>query len=200
MKKNVWLVRPKPHGTDHLKEFLKDDFIAIGYPIGTDLSGISTDVLRSELEKRKWSVGLGNILMFLNEMNVGDFVIVPSNDDIYISEITSDYKYICSLDQDIPGSGYPHQREVKWFFDKMPVSRGNIPEEIRASLRFPGAVADLSKHYDLVLKMIENGIKKPENFTEDLKEEAKQVLRELLNSDNVEHRLKAAAIILGKDK
>ena len=51
MNKHYWLLRPLPHGTDHLEDFLKNDFIAVGYPVGENLSDFSFNDMRTILSK-----------------------------------------------------------------------------------------------------------------------------------------------------
>ena len=128
-------------------------------------------------------------------MNIGDIVVVPSTNkkDIYFGEITADYIYDESVDFDEEGLGYPHQRKVNWLFDKNPLLRLDLPTELRSSLRYPGAVADLTKHNDTVNHLL-NG-SSFENV-DNIESKAIKVVEDLLESENEETRLKAAHIIL----
>lgn len=198
MKKNVWLVRPLPHGTNHMRDFLEREFIAIGYPVREDLTGLSYDEIRQLLKTYKWGEGIGNVSSFVQSMQVGDLVVVPDDNkkDVYIAEITSDYYYVKELDEDVAGSGYPHQRKVKWFFNKNPLLRSDLPEDLKGSMRYPGTIADLTKHYEVINSII-NG----DEFIKidaSLEEKALNVVIELLDSEDPEIRLRAAEIILKK--
>lgn len=195
MKKNIWLLRPLPHGTDHLDNFLEHNFIAVGYPVGETFKDCSYNDIRKLLAKFHWEEGLGNVNILVKDMKIGDLVVVPSTNkkDIYFGEITSDYVYNKDVDQDLEGSGYPHQREVKWIFDKKPLLRTDLPNELRSSLRYPGAVADLTKHVAIVEKLINGGISET---MDSIEAHAISVVEELLESDNEEIRLKAAQVIL----
>lgn len=197
MKKNVWLLRPLPHFGDHLQKFLEKNIIAVGYPVGENFTGYDTNQIRKALQKKDWSEGIGNVNILVNDMTIGDLVVVPASNkkDIYFGEITSDYKYEFDLDKDIKGtSGYPHQRNVKWFFDKKPYLRNDLPEALKGSLRYPGAVADLTKHYEIVEQIL-HGDKVHET---DLEKKAWLVVEELLESTDDMIRLKAAEIILAR--
>jgi restriction system protein len=75
---------------------------------------------------RNWA---SQIWSFSNEMNKGDWVILPSKikSSIHIGEITSDYKFDLKL-----GSPYFHFREVKWFATDIP--RTNFDQDLLYSL------------------------------------------------------------------
>lgn len=195
MKRKVWLLRPLPHGTDHLESFLQNDFIAVGYPVGQTFEDCSYNDIRKLLAQNNWEEGIGNVNILVKDMNIGDIVVVPSTNkkDIYFGEITSDYIYDESVDFDEEGLGYPHQRKVNWLFDKNPLLRLDLPTELRSSLRYPGAVADLTKHNDTVNHLL-NG-SSFENV-DNIESKAIKVVEDLLESENEETRLKAAHIIL----
>ena len=196
MKKKVWLVRPLPHFGDHLETFLKENIVAVGYPLGTDLTDTDYEELRTLLQEKGWEEGLSNVNILVNEMSVGDIVIVPSSNkkDLYIGEIASDYMYVPALDKDIPEvSGYPHQRNVSWYFEKKPYLRNDLPEALKGSLRYPRAVADVTKHYEIVEQILQGG---PSQQIPEIEKRALQVVEELLESKEESIRLKAAEIIL----
>jgi restriction system protein len=197
LRPNVWLLRPMPHGTNHMKDFLEHDFIAIGYPVGEELSKYDYGQIRNILQRFNWEEGVGNVNTFVHGMKKGDIVVVPDNNkkDVYFAKITSDYLYDKNVDKDEEGSGYPHQRKVEWFFNKTPILRSELPEALLGSLRYPGTLADLTKHYDVIQEILEYGTAIEKN-REDLREEALAVLRELLRSENEEIRLRAVEIIL----
>ncbi|OEH91582.1 restriction endonuclease [Bacillus solimangrovi] len=195
-RQNVWLVRPLPHGTNHMQDFLKKDIIAVGYPVGKELSKYTYNELRAILKKYNWEEGIGNVNILVHLMVKDDIVLVPDDNkkDVYFGKIVSDYMYDSSLDVDQAGLGFPHQRKIEWFFNKKPLLRSELPESIKGSLRYPGTVADITKH-NLIIHEILHHESLPEVQT-DLRDEAKQVLLELLHSNNEETRLKAAEIIM----
>lgn len=195
MKNKVWLLRPLPHGTDHLESFLQNEFIAVGYPVGQTFEDCSYNDIRKLLAQYDWADGIGNVNIFVKDMSIGDIVVVPSTNkkDIYFGEITSEYIYDKSVDLIDEGLGYPHQREVKWLFDKTPLLRSDLPNELRSSLRYPGAVADLTKHSDTVNQLLNGNLL---GSIDNIESKAIKVVEDLLESENEDIRLKAAQIIL----
>lgn len=195
MKEKVWLVRPLPHGTNHMLEFLTYDFIAVGYPVGASLKEFNYEEIREILGKHNYVEGIGNVNTFVNGMNIGDIVIVPDDNkkDVYFAVITSEYIYKEELDKKDEGMGYPHHRQVQWFFDKGPVLRSELPQDLQNSMRYPGAVADFTKYREVIKKILRGN--KVLNIRS-LEEKALKVIEELLDSEDSIVRLKAAEIIL----
>ncbi|WMT41180.1 hypothetical protein RE628_00730 [Paenibacillus sp. D2_2] len=207
----LWLLRPMPHGTNQMQYFLDNNRIAVGYPVGGSLENLSNDELRERLrnapKNQNWESGIGNVERLVRFMNSGDLVVVPDENarDVYLAEINSNYIYESHLDVDQDGIGFPHQRGVKWFFDKQPVLRNELPEALLKSLRFPGATADLTKHLPLIAEIIGDtdlidSEQLPGPNVEHLIDKAIQVLEEALTSQNVTVSLRAAEIILQHSK
>lgn len=146
--KNAWLIRPVPHGIPRITEFKEKKIIAIGWPCIGDLKGKSREDLKLLLSNPPYSLtglALGNayatIDIFVNQMNVGDLLLMPYGDDIYLGEITSDYYLNLSVDS--YEEGYPHQRTAKWFTN---VSRKDLSMDLRSSLKVHRTTANLSHH------------------------------------------------------
>lgn len=149
--KNAWLIRPFPHGKERLAEFLEHGIVAIGWPKIGDLMGKSKGQLKEILSGPPYKydgLRLGNayasIDIFVNQMQKEDLLLIPNGDDIYFGEITGEYHYDSSTDND--EDGYPHQREVKWL-TTIPISRQLLSKELRYSLKVHRATANLSHHY-----------------------------------------------------
>lgn len=149
----VWLVRPKPHNINRMREFLSDNIIAIGWPELSSLVGKTKDDIHTELVPHPLNytpVQLGaatsTVNRFVNEMRVGDIIVVPDDDNIYFCKLISDYFF--DQTKSAPSEGYPHQRKVEWLLG--PVRRGAIPEAVRISLRAPRTLIDLSNHQSVV--------------------------------------------------
>lgn len=83
--------------------------------------------------------------------------MIPYGSEIYFAEITGDYKYDPIKDNN--NDGYPHQRDIRWLAG--PISRDDLPMELRKSLRVHRTTADFSKHYD-VIKALSEG-RQPES-------------------------------------
>lgn len=162
IKKNeVWMLRAKQHGNNRISEFLEDNIIAIGWPQIGNLSKLGKEEIRKEIisneyyrnkydTKRKLSMAVSQVQRFVIEMNIGDYVIVPDLEDIYIGIIASDYMYVENLDNDI--EGYPHQRKVEF---KLHLTRDNLDQNLRDSLRATMTLANLSDHRNIVKDLVE---------------------------------------------
>ncbi|NNU97106.1 hypothetical protein [Anoxybacillus sp. EFIL] len=161
-------------------------------------TGKSYDELKDILEREGWAEGIGNVNLFVCMMNVGDYVIVPDDNkrDVYFGEITSSYMYDPQVDK--PNDGfYPHQRKVKWFFDKKPLLRSELPDELRGSLRYPGTIANITKHRSIVEGLIQHELINMDKVNRTPLDKAIHVLEELLEDNDKNIRLKAAEIIVG---
>lgn len=203
----VWLLRPIPHGSNQMKYFLDNNRIAVGYPVGGSLTNLSNEELRAKLRaiESSWESGIGNVERLVRFMKPGDLVVVPDENarDVYFAEISSDYIYEPALDVNQDGSGFPHQREVRWFFDKQPIMRNELPEALLKSLRFPGATADLTKHLPLIAEIVGFSSAEPDQTDsniEHLINKALQVLENALDNPDVSISLQAADIILRYSK
>lgn len=112
------------HTTDDLL-FLNNNLIAIGWHEMGDITDIQSD---RELLKQKYPAvypqdkpgaapnACGQIFRFINEVQIGDYVVFPSkyNRKINIGEITGDATY------DLNGGNYPRRRTVKWLKKELP--------------------------------------------------------------------------------
>lgn len=158
--KGAWMLRGKPHGQDRVDQFLDDGFIAIGYPHLGDLSKKSADDIQHLLEEnkeynkayntpRKMAMAVSPLNRFVNDIELGDYIIVPDEEDIYLGIVTGDYDYIEELDNDI--DGYPHQRKVDF---KLHLKRYHLDEDLRNSLRATMTLANLTEHIESVEKLI----------------------------------------------
>lgn len=146
---NAWLIRPYPNKQPRLSEFLDNKIIAVGWPCIGDLKGKSREELKETLSKPPYSYEgliLGNayatIDIFVNQMKVGDLLLMPNGDDIYFGTISSDYYLDPSVDND--KDGYPHQRKAEWLKN---TSRKELSKELRSSLKVHRTAANLSHHF-----------------------------------------------------
>lgn len=154
----AWMVRPFPHDEDRLLKFKSDNIIAIGWPEITSLVGKDKNEVRELLRDHpnnyspsQLGVALATVDIIVNRMSEGDLVILPYHDDIYFAKVTSDYFY----DPTKVDDGYPHQRNVEWLKGGTPVSRDQLPDALRNSLRAPRTATDLSHHIDLIKNIVE---------------------------------------------
>lgn len=146
---NAWLIRPYPHKQPRLSEFLNNGIIAVGWPCIGDLTGKSREKLKETLSEPPYGLEglmLGNayatIDIFINQMKVGDLLLMPDGDDIYLGIISSDYYLDPSVDNN--KDGYPHQRKAQWLKN---TSRKELSKELRSSLKVHRTAANLSHHF-----------------------------------------------------
>jgi predicted Mrr-cat superfamily restriction endonuclease len=154
----AWLVRPLPNDKNRIEEFKSSNIVAVGWPLIGDLTGKSREEIKLILQAPPYnysSLKLGNayatIDILVNQMSIGDLVLIPNGDDIYFAKINSNYHYEKSKDTN--DEGYPHQRKVSFLAG--PIARSQLPESLRKSLKVHRATADLSKHYDTIKSLSE---------------------------------------------
>ena len=160
MSCNAWMIRPSPHNKYRLNEFKEKNIIAIGWPHIGNLSGKSKEDIKAILSGKPYeysgrSLGYAEAIVdiVVNQMDIGDYVLIPDGDDIYFAVIDSDYQYDLSVDND--EDGYPHQRLIKNFTSK--ISRDDLSDGLRNSLKSRGTSAKLSHHYEEIKTLAEGG-------------------------------------------
>jgi len=136
-----WILRPYPHNRYRLDEFLREKFIAIGWPNLGDLSTYDRESLLARLREtypnwpgQPYGNWLGTLLRFRDDIHEGDLVVVaPKVSDartVAIGEVSGPYRYELELDGE--RQGYPHLRPVRWFVTHLP--RQDLPARVAASL------------------------------------------------------------------
>lgn len=109
--------------------FRKQDCIALGWEKMPDLSTLAQN--REAYKERLLEthphykpgaipVAAGQLYRFVNEMEIGDFVIYRSKvtHKFHIGEVTGTYQYAPNDNQ-----SYPHQRSVRWVKEVSPTSK-----------------------------------------------------------------------------
>jgi Uncharacterized conserved protein len=146
--KKAWLVRPIPHGINRVSEFKNEGIVAVGWPLIGDLAKKSREELKQLLSKKPYALdglALGNayatIDIFVNQIEIGDLVLMPDGEDIYFGEIASDYYFDSAIKSQ--NGGYPHQRTVNWLSN---TSRKSLSMNLRRSLKAHRTTANLSHH------------------------------------------------------
>lgn len=145
----AWMFRPLPNNINRMKEFKSDNLIGAGWDDVDDLSGkdindigeILTNTYRDKNSKAI-SNDKATLDIIANRMGIGDYVVVPDDEYVYIGEIVTDYIYDKSK---ATGKGYPHQRGVRWIID--PVLRNDLTLDLRSSLKSPRTSVELTHRY-----------------------------------------------------
>ncbi|MDR1086356.1 MAG: hypothetical protein LBP22_16245 [Deltaproteobacteria bacterium] len=146
MIKKLWVVRPEPNFVNRLPMFLEKDIVAIGWPAVGDLSqGQNRDFLAYRLcqayrhyldtKKDDLAMAVGVLDRFVNQIKLGDYVLIPQNGDVFVSEVTGNYSFQPELGHDGPEAGYPHWRKVRFLKNKQPFSHiRNLPLGVRRAI------------------------------------------------------------------
>lgn len=180
---NAWVVRPYPDGVSRIKEFLEQDIVAIGWPHVPDLtSARDRQAIRSALRdadnsasERPLGQATGTVHRFRNEMRVGDYIVMPAGDQIFVGTVQSDYCY----DQSKVAEGYPHQRAVDWLYEKRAVPRGLLIGRMHDTLKGRQTV------FQIGVREVQELLEKPNLFVEETHAELQQQYLELFQHGRI---------------
>jgi predicted Mrr-cat superfamily restriction endonuclease len=203
------MVRAFPDQTDRMTEFLESNIIAVHWGIGDDLTGRTTKKDIEEvvakanfLNPRVASLKTGLLTRFVNLMKIGHYCIVPYHDVFYTGIIKSDYYF------DPNSNTFEHQRKVEWLFDGEPFSRDELPEPIQASIKTQLGLADITQHESIFVKYLnqKQGIDDLEDESSEITPieielnslliDAMKIIKDEINSDDPDRRLKAAIAVM----
>ena len=137
----AWAVRPYPDGRYRVPEFLRGRMAAIGWPASGDLTGLNRTQIATKLRDCYYasasaqSLGqvVGIVDRFVNQIQVGDGVVVPDGDKVYFGRVASTYSFHRDLQAD--DEGYPHWVGVNYCFDGRPLLRAELPAVLFDALK-----------------------------------------------------------------
>lgn len=148
--KQYFRLRAFPNLQDHYEDFIKNEFVALGWPDTDDLTGKSKEEIRYALVKKytfKNNRALGLAVGFFSRilsMKKGDIIIVPhDNKTITFLEVTSTYIY----DKKFENVHMAHQVKTK-YLKKISVS--DIPHSFKKSIDTMATLTSLNKYADLI--------------------------------------------------
>jgi restriction system protein len=145
----LWMIRVGKHG-EHEQQFLQSGRVSLNWgELTEDLSKRESRADMRELcrttypqsTEAKLSNHLGQIWAFVKEMELGDWVVIPSKAKaaVHIAEITGPYVY------DATGPlPYRHTRTVKWVTTDVP--RSNFDQDILNSLGAIMTICEIRRH------------------------------------------------------
>lgn len=189
-----------------MTEFLRDNFVAIGYPDIGDLEYISKDELKDRLtqvykyEGKEMANRLEELSTFVHVMQDGDYLLVEQEEWVHLGDL-GDYYYIDQFDN--ADNFMCHRRGVTWLKSVM---RLELVKELQLFLDEPGAIARFKR--PVSKEELEHWISKPKEIaletetgtpiTVDSKtiEQALEILREAMGSADSDRRERAAIAIL----
>ena len=163
---NAWFVRSKLDDTNMIEWFNTYGIVAtkvrgtdldVDYESSIDLSRKSVEEINDILSEEPYQLkdgDLGNtrlyLDLFVNQMEIGDLVLVPDGRTIHFACIAGEYKHqskvFYSLNKNQPKPPWlAHQRKVEWLGK---ISRDDLSDKLRDALKNQRLVGDLSKFYD----------------------------------------------------
>lgn len=210
--KQIFQLKSRPHGIERGKLFLDEGFVCIGWPGIGDLKGVDREGIRERLEQTYGYTGqqlgayTGAVNTFVNAIQERDVILVPVGVIVHIG-LAGPYYYEPDYDNE---EGMCHRRSVDWVAT---VAKSNLNHDVIEFVKNRGIITKFSgtvKEAELeaflnfesdrgnpfVLSPAKESSLKSILFTEDVQNRAKEVLESLLESNDPEMRLKAAAEIL----
>ena len=163
---NAWFVRSKLDDTNMIEWFNTYGIVAtkvrgtdldVDYESSIDLSRKSVEEINDILSEEPYQLkdgDLGNtrlyLDLFVNQMEIGDLVLVPDGRTIHFARIAGDYEHqsnvITPIYKNRPTPPWlAHRREVEWLGK---ISRDDLSDKLRDALKNQRLVGDLSKFYD----------------------------------------------------
>ncbi|MFX3635888.1 MAG: hypothetical protein ACE3L7_28340 [Candidatus Pristimantibacillus sp.] len=203
---NVFVMKLDRHENENnrIVEFLKDNFVCIGWSGTGDLENVSGDELRERLasvypfEDQELADQLDEIHTFVNGMQDGDYLLAVNGDHIYLGDL-GDYYYIDTFDNAEDGSC--HRRGVTWLKTLL---RADLNAEIQQIIDNQRLIVKLDRSFsiqELEAWLCNPLVTEPDRLNRlfvdaDTIEKALDILRIALDSDDAERRERAAIAIL----
>ena len=163
--KQYFRLRAFPNLEDHYEDFIKHEFVALGWPDTGDLVGKSKEEIKNELLKKyvfRNNRALGLAVGFFRKLlsiKKGDIIVVPhDNKTITFLEVTSTYYY----DEAFISDHMAHQVKTK-FLKKISVS--NIPLVFKKSIDTMATLISLNKYAELIEDLLQEKDTKNSGFS-----------------------------------
>lgn len=202
----LFQIKSVPMEIDRMTEFLKDNFISMGWSRLGDLEKASEAEIEERLadsyglKDKELSDRLEEVRTFVHTMQDGDYVLAAQNDSIYLGDL-GDYYYVEA--SDTAEEDICHRRGVTWLNC---IPRDQLNAKVQELLADRGAVTRF-KH-PIASAQLERWAAKlaggaAASTTRNLVhvdsriiEEALGILKQALRSDDPDRRERAAAAIL----
>ncbi|MDB2686884.1 hypothetical protein N9Y42_06700 [Mariniblastus sp.] len=136
-EQNAWVLRPFPDGRDKYQEFLDSDYISVGWPNISDFATLQLDsrddikavITETYGEMSAQSLGqyAGILNRYINEIRIGDLILVPYYGEVSFARIDSD----CYYQTTDPAAR--HRRNVTWISKSL--VRTSLSEEFFTALK-----------------------------------------------------------------
>ncbi|MCM3203133.1 hypothetical protein [Paenibacillus illinoisensis] len=201
---NLFHIQSTLHGTDRTAAFLKDNFIGIDWPATGDLEQLSAEEWKEQIGQHytipesELSGVLDTLQTFVKIMQDGDHVIVHDDEWVYVGDV-GDYFYDDSVS--IEEDSICHRRGVTWL-GRIPLTE--INNKVRAlisnasiisTFEYPLSQAQLEPWISRTSET-ETAVQHSVGVDDGTEQEALDVLRKALQSEDEELRIRAATAIL----
>ncbi|MGF9696201.1 hypothetical protein [Paenibacillus sp. MABNR03] len=201
---NLYHIQSTLHGVDRTTSFLENNFIGIVWPATGDLEQMSSEEWREQLVQRyalnemELNRTMDTLHTFVNIMQDGDFILIDDDEWVYVGDV-GDYFY-----DDSSGTGEDlicHRRGVTWL-GRIPLTA--INDKVRALLNdssivvkfdHPLSQAQLDPWLSIAPKT-EMSVQDTVRVDERIIQQALDVLKEALQSEDADLRIRAATAIL----
>jgi len=143
--KNAWVHRLSPGGVDQLQAIcLPNDLIVTGWSAAEKLEEVSDWYeMRERIKKacypgdenyRRAGGGNGSMWKFLQQMKIGDYVVVPYyGGEFLVAEITGDP--VADRSQSAKDGDAVYRRPVKWLNGKKGIPRNYVKSGLRSRMK-----------------------------------------------------------------
>lgn len=201
MEKKLFLFRANPDGINRKKEFLKDNFIAIGWNKLGELTNKNKNDIRKSLEEIGYpssNTSVGQINHFVNTMEIGSLCLIPDEGQVFLAEITSDYTY--NAESEI----FKHTRSVKFLNADKPFNRTDFPEDLNKAIKPQMTIANMTHRLKYledflnVNKVEENQLEAFSNEIDELLPKALENIREALEDGDLEVSMQLVKMLKNK--
>lgn len=150
--------------------------ICIGWSEMGDLSNADTkDAIGTKYDAtwpgkkaKKKGQDIGQIWRFINDMQVGDYVVFADGEVCHIGRIASDY-YFDTTTYDNQDRDYANRRRVEWL--KKDILRSELSDSFHRSLATAMSVWTLNDYKSVVYDLLNESYKKDELVMEEVEEE-----------------------------
>lgn len=170
--------------------------VCIGWSDLGDLSEISSkeelaNLYDEHFDKNPRGKGqdVGQVWRFLNDMQIGDYVIFAENSVFHIGRVESDY-YYDNTDNPEQSADYKNNRTVRWL--KKNISRNILSSNLHKSLMTAMSIFSLNDYKSAVSDLLRGTYVKDEDRTE-LEEET----MELVFNTSIETKYERNRIVFG---
>ncbi|BBH22970.1 hypothetical protein Back11_43150 [Paenibacillus baekrokdamisoli] len=207
---NLFQMRLDSHGVKRMAEFLKNNFVGMDWPGIGDLENVSKDELKKRLAYINYVEGqelldqLEEVSTFVHVMQDGDYLLVTDKDAVHLGDL-GDYYYLDRFnteeDEEAAAANLCHRRGVTWIKSLL---REELHAELQQFLIHPVAVAKFER--SISQEQLERWMSKSNESKQEAGspmcvdaqtiEEALDILRKAMRSEDVDRRERAAIAIL----